>query len=50
MLFLISREEAGRKKVKSLQRQLTEVRKEKEVELQQRNEMIAHLKVKFLDL
>ena len=31
--------------MKSLQRQLTEVKREKEEELQQRNEMIAHLKV-----
>jgi F0F1-type ATP synthase membrane subunit b/b' len=30
--------------VKSLTKQLVEVKKEKEVEIQQRNEMIAHLK------
>ena len=38
------REEEGRKRVRLIQRQLVEVRKEKETELQQRNEMIAHLK------
>lgn len=30
--------------MKALQRQLVDVRKEKEIEIQQRNEMIAHLK------
>lgn len=30
--------------MRQLQRQLTDVKKEKEVEIQQRNEMIAHLK------
>ena len=38
------REEEGRKRVRLLQRQLQDVRKEKETELQQRNEMIAHYK------
>ena len=38
------REEQGRKRVRALQRQLVDIRKEKEVESQQRNEMIAHLK------
>ena len=41
---IIIKEEQGRKKIKQLQRQLIEVRKEKELEIQQRNEMIAHLK------
>ena len=40
----ILKEEAGRKRMKLLQRQLTDVKKEKEIEIQQRNEMIAHLK------
>lgn len=40
----ILREEAGRKRMKQLQKQLTDVKKEKEVEIEQRNEMIAHLK------
>lgn len=40
----ILKEEESRKLVKTLQRQLLEVRKEKESEIQQRNEMIAHLK------
>ncbi|KAG8136336.1 hypothetical protein E2320_009294 [Naja naja] len=34
----------GRKKIKSLQKQLGEVKKEKDYELQNRNEMIAYLK------
>ncbi|XP_053243351.1 dynein regulatory complex protein 9 isoform X2 [Podarcis raffonei] len=38
------REEMGRKKIKSLQKQLSDVKKEKEFELQNRNEMIAYLK------
>ena len=38
------REEEGRRRVKALQKQLVDVRREKEVELQHRNEMIAHLK------
>lgn len=40
----ILKEEESRKLVKSLQRQLVEVKKEKESEIQQRNEKIAHLK------
>lgn len=40
----IHKEEQGRKRVRALQRQLLEVKREKEVEVQQRNEMIAHLK------
>lgn len=40
----ILKEEESRKLVKTLQRQLLEVKKEKESEIQQRNEMIAHLK------
>ncbi|CAB3983797.1 IQ domain-containing G-like, partial [Paramuricea clavata] len=40
----ILKEEESRKAVKTLQRQLVEVRKQKEQEIQQRNEMIAHLK------
>ncbi|KAL7991130.1 hypothetical protein Chor_014560 [Crotalus horridus] len=41
---LVLREEMGRKKIKSLQKQLSEVKKEKDYELQNRNEMIAYLK------
>lgn len=40
----IIREEEGRKEIKSLQKQLQDVKKEKELELQNRNEMIAYLK------
>ncbi|XP_069473673.1 dynein regulatory complex protein 9 isoform X2 [Ambystoma mexicanum] len=40
----IAREEAGRKHIKALQKQLQDIHKDKEVELQNRNEMIAHLK------
>ncbi|XP_048362940.1 dynein regulatory complex protein 9 [Sphaerodactylus townsendi] len=42
-LFL-SREELGRRKIKSLQKQIHDVKKEKEFELQNRDEMIAYLK------
>ncbi|XP_077987689.1 dynein regulatory complex protein 9-like [Glandiceps talaboti] len=41
---MILKEEAGRKRIKQLQRQLVDVKKEQEIEMQQRNEMIAHLK------
>nr|XP_008171946.1 dynein regulatory complex protein 9 isoform X1 [Chrysemys picta bellii]XP_042699852.1 dynein regulatory complex protein 9 isoform X1 [Chrysemys picta bellii]XP_042699853.1 dynein regulatory complex protein 9 isoform X1 [Chrysemys picta bellii]XP_042699854.1 dynein regulatory complex protein 9 isoform X1 [Chrysemys picta bellii] len=40
----ITREEEGRKEIKSLQKRLQDVKKEKELELQNRNEMIAYLK------
>ncbi|XP_073215217.1 dynein regulatory complex protein 9 isoform X1 [Lepidochelys kempii] len=40
----IIREEEGRKEIKSLQKQLQDVKKEKDLELQNRNEMIAYLK------
>nr|XP_033813927.1 dynein regulatory complex protein 9 [Geotrypetes seraphini] len=40
----IAREEEGRKKIKFLQKQLQDVKREKEVEIQHRNELIAHLK------
>uniref|UniRef100_A0A8C0GAS6 IQ motif containing G n=1 Tax=Chelonoidis abingdonii TaxID=106734 RepID=A0A8C0GAS6_CHEAB len=40
----IIREEEGRKEIKSLQKRLQDVKKEKELELQNRNEMIAYLK------
>uniref|UniRef100_A0ACB8FCK6 Uncharacterized protein n=1 Tax=Sphaerodactylus townsendi TaxID=933632 RepID=A0ACB8FCK6_9SAUR len=38
------REELGRRKIKSLQKQIHDVKKEKEFELQNRDEMIAYLK------
>lgn len=41
---LYFREEDGRKRVKQLQKQITDLKAEKETELQQRNEMISHLK------
>lgn len=41
--YTIQKEEEGRKRVRALQKQLVEIKKEKEVEVQQRNEMIAHL-------
>uniref|UniRef100_A0A8D0H7B0 Dynein regulatory complex protein 9 n=1 Tax=Sphenodon punctatus TaxID=8508 RepID=A0A8D0H7B0_SPHPU len=41
---VVSREEVGRKQIKSLQKQLQDVNKEKELELENRNEMIAYLK------
>lgn len=42
--YAVFREEEGRKRVKTLHRQLQDVKREKEVEIQNRNEMIAHLK------
>jgi len=44
LLEIVRREEESRKKVKQLQKELVEVRKERELEVQKRNEMIAHLK------
>ncbi|XP_041419151.1 dynein regulatory complex protein 9-like isoform X2 [Xenopus laevis] len=41
---VITREENGRKKIKSLQKQIQEVKQEKELEMQSRSELIAHLK------
>ncbi|XP_042313336.1 dynein regulatory complex protein 9 isoform X3 [Sceloporus undulatus] len=38
------REMMGRKKVKSLQKQLSDIKREKDYELQNRNEMVAYLK------
>uniref|UniRef100_A0A4W5Q6J4 Dynein regulatory complex protein 9 n=1 Tax=Hucho hucho TaxID=62062 RepID=A0A4W5Q6J4_9TELE len=38
------REEGGRRRIKALQRQLLDIRKEKTLELQRREEMTAHLK------
>ena len=40
----VDREEESRKKVRQLQRQIIEVKRSRETELQQRREMIAHLK------
>ncbi|XP_046891345.1 dynein regulatory complex protein 9 [Hypomesus transpacificus] len=44
LLDIIIREEEGRRKTKALQRQLLDIKKEKTLELQQREEMTAHLK------
>ncbi|XP_057595232.1 dynein regulatory complex protein 9 isoform X2 [Hippopotamus amphibius kiboko] len=41
---IIAREENGRKKIKSLQKQLLNVKRERQAEVQSRNEYIAHLK------
>ncbi|KAJ7324654.1 hypothetical protein JRQ81_017674 [Phrynocephalus forsythii] len=41
---LILREEMGRKKVKCLQKQISDIKKEKEYEVENRNELIAYLK------
>lgn len=38
------REEQGRKRMRQLQAELNNIKKEKEVEIQQRNELIAHYK------
>ncbi|XP_029795336.1 dynein regulatory complex protein 9 isoform X2 [Suricata suricatta] len=40
----IAREEKGRKQIKSLQKQLLNVKRERQAEVQNRNEYIAHLK------
>lgn len=40
----VAREEAGRKRIKDLHKELQEIQKEKEDAIQNRNEMIAHLK------
>lgn len=40
----IQKEEEGRKRVRQLQKKLQEMKRERETEIQQRNEMIAHLK------
>ncbi|XP_004618794.2 dynein regulatory complex protein 9 isoform X1 [Sorex araneus] len=41
---LITREEKGRKQIKSLQKQLLNVKRERQAEIQSQNEYIAHLK------
>lgn len=41
---IIRKEEESRKRVKLLQKQIADVRRERDIELQQRAEMIAHLK------
>nr|XP_013015632.1 IQ domain-containing protein G isoform X1 [Cavia porcellus] len=41
---IIAREESGRKMIKTLQKQLINVKKERQAEVQSRNEYIAHLK------
>jgi kinesin family protein 6/9 len=40
----VYREEDGRKRMKQLQKKVADVKEEKIVEMEQRNEMIAHLK------
>ena len=40
----VDREEESRKKLRQLQKQIVEVKRSRETELQQRGEMIAHLK------
>ncbi|ELW61618.1 IQ domain-containing protein G [Tupaia chinensis] len=46
----IDREEKGRKQIKSLQKQLVNVKKERQFEVQSRNEYIAHLKDQLQEL
>jgi len=43
-LLSVAREEESRKKVRQLQKQINEVKRNRESELGQRREMIAHLK------
>ncbi|XP_008568930.1 PREDICTED: IQ domain-containing protein G [Galeopterus variegatus] len=47
---VIAREEKGRKQIKSLQKQLINVKKERQFEVQSRNEYIAHLKDQLQEL
>lgn len=47
---IIAREEKGRKQIKSLQKQLVNVKKERQFEVQSRNEYIAHLKDQLQEL
>uniref|UniRef100_A0A8D1XIL8 Dynein regulatory complex protein 9 n=2 Tax=Sus scrofa TaxID=9823 RepID=A0A8D1XIL8_PIG len=47
---IIAREENGRKKIKSLQKQLLNVKRERQAEVQSRNEYIAHLKDQLQEL
>lgn len=44
LFVLPCREEVSRRRIRTLKRQIEEVKREKETELQSRNEMIAHLK------
>ncbi|XP_059543557.1 dynein regulatory complex protein 9 isoform X3 [Myotis daubentonii] len=47
---IIDREEKGRKRIKSLQKELHNVKRERQVEIQNRNEYIAHLKDQLQEL
>uniref|UniRef100_A0A8C3YSN2 Dynein regulatory complex protein 9 n=1 Tax=Catagonus wagneri TaxID=51154 RepID=A0A8C3YSN2_9CETA len=47
---IIAREENGRKKIKSLQKQLLNVKRERQAEVHSRNEYIAHLKDQLQEL
>ncbi|XP_062932702.1 dynein regulatory complex protein 9 isoform X2 [Cynocephalus volans] len=47
---IIAREEKGRKQIKSLQKQLINVKKERQFEIQSRNDYIAHLKDQLQEL
>lgn len=47
---VIKREEHSRKKIKELQKALIDIKQERETEIQQRNELIAHLKDRFQEL
>lgn len=47
---LIAREEKGRKQIKSLQKQLLNVKRERQVEIQSQNEYISHLKDQLQEL
>ncbi|XP_033259735.1 dynein regulatory complex protein 9 isoform X1 [Orcinus orca] len=47
---IIAREKNGRKKIKSLQKQLLNVKRERQAEVQSRHEYIAHLKNKLQEM
>lgn len=47
---IIKREETSRKTIKELEKALKDIKVDKEVKLQERNELIAHLKDRFQEL
>jgi hypothetical protein len=47
---IIKREESSRRSIKELQKAINDVKQEKEIEVQQRNELIAHLKDRLQEL
>lgn len=48
--FKFKREEESRQIIKDLQKSIVDIKQEKEIEIQKRNELIAHLKDKLQEL